>query len=133
VIVIVTARGRSHCGVLAVRRRVPFQRSTPSMSRGDKRLASQAAKSGPSRGDVRLPLFVPPQLTQPVDKPLAGPQWLHEIKLNGYRVAARVDNGRVQLLTRTGLAWTDNYPSVIAALPNLNVKTAYLDGGTLWR
>jgi bifunctional non-homologous end joining protein LigD len=43
-------------------------------------------------------------------------------------MAARVDNGRAQLLTRTGLDWTDKYPSVIAALANLNVNTAYLDG-----
>src|SRR6202161_1424778 len=42
-------------------------------------------------------------------------------------MAARIDNGRVQLLTRTGLDWTDKYPSAIAALANLNVKTAYLD------
>jgi bifunctional non-homologous end joining protein LigD len=39
---------------------------------------------------------------------------VHEIKLDGYRMAARIDNGRVQLLTRTGLDWTDRYPSVIA-------------------
>ena len=43
-------------------------------------------------------------------------------------MAARVDNGRVQLLTQTGLDWTSKYSSAIAALANLNVKTAYLDG-----
>jgi ATP-dependent DNA ligase len=53
---------------------------------------------------------------------------VHEIKLDGYRMAARIDNGRVQLLTRTGLDWTAKYPSAGAALANLNVKAAYLDG-----
>jgi bifunctional non-homologous end joining protein LigD len=67
-----------------------------------KRSASQAAKSGPSRRGVALPQFVPPQLSRPVEKPPSGPQWVHEIKLDGYRMAARIDNGRVQLLTRTG-------------------------------
>jgi hypothetical protein len=43
-------------------------------------------------------------------------------------MAARIDNGRVQLLTRTGLDWTAKYPSAIAALATVNVKTAYLDG-----
>jgi bifunctional non-homologous end joining protein LigD len=43
-------------------------------------------------------------------------------------MAARVDSGRVQLLTRTGLDWTAKYPSAVAALANLNVKTAYIDG-----
>jgi len=43
-------------------------------------------------------------------------------------MAARIDNGRVQLLTRTGLDWTAKYPSAVAALANLKVKTAYIDG-----
>ena len=98
------------------------------MPRVVKRSASQTAKSGPSRRSAALPQFVTPQLSQPVGKPPSGAQWLHEIKLDGYRMAARIDNGRVQLLTRTGLDWTDKYPSAIAALANLNVKTAYIDG-----
>jgi bifunctional non-homologous end joining protein LigD len=71
---------------------------------------------------------VAPQLSQLVEKPPSGPQWVHEIKLDGFRMAARIDNGRVQLLTRTGLDWTAKYPTGIAALANVNVKTAYLDG-----
>jgi ATP-dependent DNA ligase len=53
---------------------------------------------------------------------------VHEIKLDGFRMAARIDKRGVRLLTRTGLDWTDKYPSINAALANLNVKTAYLDG-----
>jgi ATP-dependent DNA ligase len=41
-------------------------------------------------------------------------------------VAARIDHGRVQLLT--DLDWTAKYPSAAAALANVNVKTAYIDG-----
>jgi bifunctional non-homologous end joining protein LigD len=103
------------------------------MSRVVKREASQVVKSGParagrSRRDAPLPDFIPQQLSKPVEKPPSGPQWLHEIKLDGFRIAARLDHGRVQLLTRTGLDRTDKYPSAIAALANLNVKTAYIDG-----
>jgi DNA ligase D-like protein (predicted ligase) len=98
------------------------------MPRVVKRSASQAVKSGLPRRNVSLPAFIPPQLSQPVEKPPSGPQWLHEIKLDGYRMAARIDEGRVQLLTRTGLDWTAKYPSAAAALASLNVKTAYLDG-----
>jgi hypothetical protein len=99
-----------------------------SMSRVVKRSASQIIKAGPSRRGAPLPQFVPPQLSRPVEKPPSWPQWLHEIKLDGYRMAARVDNGRVQLLTRTGLDWSNKYPNAIASLANLNVKTAYIDG-----
>jgi hypothetical protein len=98
------------------------------MPRVIKRSASQAVKAGRSRRDVPLPHFISPQLSRPVEKPPSGPQWVHEIKLDGFRVAARIDNGRVQLLTRTGLDWTAKYPGAITALANLNVKTAYIEG-----
>jgi bifunctional non-homologous end joining protein LigD len=89
------------------------------MSRLGKRSASQAVKSVPSRRGVALPAFILPQLSQLVEKPPSGPQWMHEIKLDGYRMAARIDNGRAQLLTRTGLDWTTKYPKVIEALTTL--------------
>jgi bifunctional non-homologous end joining protein LigD len=53
------------------------------MSRVVKRSPPQAAKVGTSRRDAPLPSFVPPQLSQPVEKPPSGPQWVHEIKLDG--------------------------------------------------
>jgi hypothetical protein len=42
-----------------------------------------------------------PQLTKLVDGPPEGPEWLHEIKFDGYRMHARLDRGAVRLLTRT--------------------------------
>ena len=98
------------------------------MSRVVKRSASPDVKSTRSHRGIPLPAFIPPQLSQPVEKPPAGPQWVHEIKLDGFRMAARIDNGRVQLLTRTGLDWTSKYPSAIAALADVKAKTAYIDG-----
>ena len=43
-------------------------------------------------------------------------------------MAARVDNGKVQLLTRSGLDWTAKYAATAAAIAKLAVKTAYIDG-----
>jgi bifunctional non-homologous end joining protein LigD len=85
-------------------------------------------EAGQSRPGVPVPQFVSPQLSLSVETPPSGSQWVHEIKLDGYRMAARIDNGRAQLLTRTGLDWTGKYPSIAEALANLNAKTAYLDG-----
>ena len=75
-----------------------------------------------------LPRWVEPQLSKLVEKAPSGPQWVHEIKFDGYRMAARVDKGNVQLLTRSGLDWTAKYPATAAAFAKLPVGTAYIDG-----
>jgi ATP-dependent DNA ligase len=98
------------------------------MSRVAKRSAPQAIKAGPSRRGVPSRNSSLRNSLNWSRSPPSGPQWDHEIKLDGYRMAARIDNGRAQLLTRTGLDWTDKYPSAVAALANLNVKTTYIDG-----
>ena len=43
-------------------------------------------------------------------------------------MSARIERGRVQLLTRTGLDWSDKYPSVVEVLAKVGTKPAYLDG-----
>src|SRR5436190_19377351 len=45
--------------------------------------------------------WVKPQLTRLVEEPPDGPEWLHEIKFDGYRMHARLDRGAARLLTRT--------------------------------
>ena len=75
-----------------------------------------------------LPQWIPPQLTQLVETAPSGPQWLHEIKLDGFRMAARIERGRAKLLTRTGLDWSDKYPAMQTPLAAVRAKTAYLDG-----
>src|SRR5271157_4368298 len=74
------------------------------------------------------PRWIEPQLCKLVEKAPTGAQWVHEIKFDGYRMAARIDRGKVQLLTRSGLDWTAKYPAAAAALAKLPVKTAYIDG-----
>ena len=75
-----------------------------------------------------LPQWVAPQLTQLVDAAPDGDEWLHEIKYDGYRMHARLDRGRVKLLTRTGLDWTHKYPAIAKAVAALDARQAYLDG-----
>jgi len=75
-----------------------------------------------------LPAWVKPQLTKLVDRPPDGPEWLHELKYDGYRMHARLDRGAVRMLTRTGLDWTRKYPTIAAAVASLPARQAYLDG-----
>jgi DNA ligase D-like protein (predicted ligase) len=74
------------------------------------------------------PSFIPPQLSQLVKVPPEGDQWAHELKYDGYRIHARIAQGAVKLLTRTGLDWTDRYQTTAAALLKVTVRDAYLDG-----
>src|ERR1700731_2711862 len=75
-----------------------------------------------------LPKRVKPRLCKLVDEPPDGSEWLHEIKHDGYRMHARLDHGKAQLLTRTGLDWTHKYAPIAGALSLLPAKEAYLDG-----
>jgi ATP-dependent DNA ligase len=56
-----------------------------------------------------------------------GPGWIHEIKLDGYRIQVRKDGDWVRLLTRRGFDWTDRYPLASAGAAKLKVKTVTLD------
>jgi bifunctional non-homologous end joining protein LigD len=67
-------------------------------------------------------------LTRLVDEVPDGAEWVHELKLDGYRLMARVEEGRVELITRGGKDWTDRFAEVAEALKELPCEDAVLDG-----
>jgi bifunctional non-homologous end joining protein LigD len=75
-----------------------------------------------------LPVFVEPSLAMLADRPPKGTNWLHEIKYDGYRMQARLDGGKVKLLTRKGLDWTKRFASIARALQTLPLSSGLLDG-----
>jgi bifunctional non-homologous end joining protein LigD len=87
--------------------------------------ATRRAKATPA---AALPQFVLPHLAQLRKEAPAGDRWVHQIKLDGYRIHARIYGDDVRLVTRTGLNWTNRYRATETALRNLKVKQAYLDG-----
>ncbi len=72
--------------------------------------------------------FLKPQLALEATTPPAADGWLHELKLDGYRIQARKDGTKVQMLTRSGLDWTHRIPEVAQAVAALPVKSLTLDG-----
>ena len=82
----------------------------------------------PQMASAALPTFIPPQLSLLVKAPPTGENWAHELKYDGFRFHARLDRGKVKLLTRTGLDWTDKYESTANAVNKVKARTAYLDG-----
>ena len=76
-----------------------------------------------------LPGFVSPQLASEAASPPTGEHWVHELKLDGYRVQAHIDkSGKTRLYTRSGLDWTHRMPSVAREVGKLAVESAILDG-----
>ena len=75
-----------------------------------------------------LPAFVEPSLALSVTGPPKGKQWIHEIKHDGYRMQARIEGGKVTLLTRKGLDWTARFPPIAQRLAELPVGAALIDG-----
>src|SRR5581483_5521638 len=72
--------------------------------------------------------FYSPELATLVDRVPSGNEWLHEIKFDGYRILARIDRGRVKLFTREAHDWTARFENCAAALAQLPVRQAFLDG-----
>jgi ATP-dependent DNA ligase len=72
--------------------------------------------------------WIEPQLSKLAVQAPTGPEWAQEIKFDGYRMAARIEKGHVNLLTRSGLDWTEKYRMTAAAFAQLKVGTAYIDG-----
>jgi bifunctional non-homologous end joining protein LigD len=73
-----------------------------------------------------MPGFIQPQLTALKSKAPKGPQWLHEIKYDGYRVQIHLNKGKRKVFTRNGLDWTKRF-SVIAGALDLSGQ-AIIDG-----
>ena len=91
--------------------------------------AAEVLHEAPKRGRAKsLPGFIPPQLATLSDKPPDGENWVHEVKFDGYRMQARLENGKVKLFTRTGLDWTHKFKPVAKALAELDVDAALIDG-----
>ncbi len=87
----------------------------------------------PARGKRRqaseseLP-HIDPKLPTLVQQPPRGEDWIHELKLDGYRMQVRIAAGQVQLITRGGHDWTDRLPELADAAASLSLRSGILDG-----
>jgi bifunctional non-homologous end joining protein LigD len=86
------------------------------------------AAAVPRAKKAALPRTVQPELATLVDEAPAGDEWLHEMKFDGYRILARLDAGKVSLVSRNGKDWTSHFPSVADTVGRLPARRALLDG-----
>jgi bifunctional non-homologous end joining protein LigD len=101
------------------------QRSAPVLTRAA--AAGLRIKAQPARQRHLVPaVFIPPMKALSVEAVPTG-QWRLEIKLDGYRAIAVLNQGKVELWSRNRKS-LDDYPEVRAALENLPCASAVLDG-----
>ncbi len=60
--------------------------------------------------------------------PPTGPEWLHEVKFDGFRIQLHKSGREVRLFSRNGKDFTDRYLLIPAAVLHLPVRSAVIDG-----
>ncbi len=70
----------------------------------------------------------PFQLATLTAKAPSGPEWVHEVKYDGYRARISVEGGRARLFTRSNQDWTDKFGPIVSAASHLPATNALLDG-----
>lgn len=93
--------------------------------------APAAPTDGPPEGarKAALPDTLQPQLAVLVDEaPKDTQDWIFEIKFDGYRMLARVEKGRIQLVTRNGNEWTSRLAGLVKALQSMDLPDGWYDG-----
>jgi bifunctional non-homologous end joining protein LigD len=69
-----------------------------------------------------------PQLATLIKRPPTGDAWLYEAKLDGYRILARIENGKAKLVTRNANDWTAKMLALAKEVESLDLQSAWLDG-----
>jgi bifunctional non-homologous end joining protein LigD len=77
---------------------------------------------------IRTDGFVDPCIPSRASKPPSGPDWVHEVKHDGYRLIVRRNGEAVRLFTRRGYDWTGRYPAIATAAVKLRARSFTLDG-----
>jgi bifunctional non-homologous end joining protein LigD len=77
---------------------------------------------------ARMAADLKPQLATVSANAPEGEEWLHEIKYDGYRLLARIERGKVRLITRGGLDWTAKFTALARSLGELPAASALIDG-----
>lgn len=69
-----------------------------------------------------------PQKALLVDRPPAGERWIHELKLDGFRMGLFIERGGIRIISRRGTDYTSEFPEVVTAARKLKTKQALVDG-----
>jgi bifunctional non-homologous end joining protein LigD len=95
---------------------------------GDPGLAGDPLEALPGARRTRMPDQVYPMLATPIDESFNDPDWLYEVKWDGYRGLAFLQDGWVRLVSRQGNDLTQQYPELARLGEGIRAHEAILDG-----
>jgi bifunctional non-homologous end joining protein LigD len=75
-----------------------------------------------------MPATIYPMLAESITEPFDNPDWLFEIKWDGYRAVAFLENRKVRLVSRNQNELTARYPELKDMAGFVKAKNAILDG-----
>ena len=76
-----------------------------------------------------FPTFVPPMLATSLKKPFDSPDWIFELKLDGYRAITLFDPAdNPHIWSRNALSLEQKFPGIAKAVSKLKLRSTVLDG-----
>ncbi len=108
--------------------------STASLRPSSKESKSSAPSASSAVADLDgavkrpMPTTIHPMLATSVDEPFDGTGWLFEIKWDGYRAIAFIDDGKLRLVSRNQNELTERFPELKDLPKFVKAKNAILDG-----
>jgi bifunctional non-homologous end joining protein LigD len=82
----------------------------------------------PGAKQAPMPGFIEPCDPTLRDQAPDGPEWLHEIKIDGYRAQLHIRNGQVKVYSRRGYDWTEEFGQIARAAKALASHDLIIDG-----
>ena len=76
----------------------------------------------------RPPGFIEPCRPSKASAPPSGPEWVHKIKHDGFRLLVRREGSLVRCFTRGGYDWADRFPAIVEAASRLRAQSFLIDG-----
>jgi bifunctional non-homologous end joining protein LigD len=114
----------------SAQRSTPTTTSLPARKETKSSVSSASSVVQSSSGPVKrpMPMKIHPMLAESVEKAFDGAEWLFEIKWDGYRAIAFLEDGKVRLVSRNQNDLTPRYPELKDVARLIKAKTAILDG-----
>ncbi|MBZ5684123.1 MAG: non-homologous end-joining DNA ligase [Acidobacteriia bacterium] len=123
-----TAKTKSTSQVAAVQKVAPVAKPEKTNTTSSATSTVSQANSADAPQKRPMPTTIHPMLAESIEKPFDDPDWLFEIKWDGYRAIAFIENGKVRLVSRNQNELTTRYPELKDMPEFIKAKTAILDG-----